>query len=440
MTEDAECAVCHQPIPKGRVHYGGVSCYSCRAFFRRNTQREELPICKGEERCRITYMDRKQCSSCRYTKCIRTGMRPELVLNEDEKKRRFKKLLRKKEEEASNVTYSPEPRYSDDESLYDRAHEMPALEPIKTNPESLNQFPRAAPFSYPFPPSTSPLYPQSMFPSTPLTTSQQWKRYEAHKTKNCIRPGKDFLTELRSEVKYYVENNQYEHKISQTSSSSIHQHYPTSPHVFSISSSSRVQVKPHPHPCMPSPPSSPEEELPMAFSHRMKDVEAWRFFANKGFLARNIFPHRNSESENAQHQETQFTTDLSKNIFDPRPSVITNQSCNYPRSLSPFEEDNSEKLDDDCETKSEEEYDEKSLETIPVSSTKVYLPENLSITKDIRKNEPSHVNDDLIFKYVHKKFRTHVDHSEKDLFSDTFPQKRKSVIFHASTTKKICVE
>ena len=23
-----------QPIPKGRVHYGGVSCYSCRAFFR----------------------------------------------------------------------------------------------------------------------------------------------------------------------------------------------------------------------------------------------------------------------------------------------------------------------------------------------------------------------------------------------------------------------
>ena len=65
-TNLAECAVCHQvlseryescvqigkrsyifvdtekhwksvflqPIPKGRVHYGGVSCYSCRAFFR----------------------------------------------------------------------------------------------------------------------------------------------------------------------------------------------------------------------------------------------------------------------------------------------------------------------------------------------------------------------------------------------------------------------
>ena len=62
-------------------------------------------------------------------------MRPELVLNEDEKKRRFKKLLRKKEEEASNVTSSPEPRYSDDESLFERVHEMPPLEPIETNPK-----------------------------------------------------------------------------------------------------------------------------------------------------------------------------------------------------------------------------------------------------------------------------------------------------------------
>ena len=39
MNEEAECAVCHQPIPKGRVHYGGVSCYFWCAFFRRNTVR-----------------------------------------------------------------------------------------------------------------------------------------------------------------------------------------------------------------------------------------------------------------------------------------------------------------------------------------------------------------------------------------------------------------
>ena len=211
----------------------------------------------------------------------------------------------------------------------------------------------------------------------------------------------------------------------------------------------------------------------MAFSHRMKDVEAWRYFANKGFLARNLFPESRMSSPDSRRnylvapdntelyvapvprypgkkeylprQGTHFATNLSKHIFEPRPSVITNHSCNYARSLSPCEEDNSakiklEKLDDDCETKSEEEYDEKNLETTPVSSTKVYLPENLSVSKDKRKNEPIQENDDLIFKYVHKKFRTHVDNSEKDSFSDNFPQKRKSVILHASTTKKICVE
>ncbi len=30
----ATCSVCKLPTHKTRIHYGGVSCYSCRAFFR----------------------------------------------------------------------------------------------------------------------------------------------------------------------------------------------------------------------------------------------------------------------------------------------------------------------------------------------------------------------------------------------------------------------
>lgn len=99
---EGECAVCYQKIPKDRIHYGGVSCYSCRAFFRRNTQREELPVCKSDGNCEVTHVDRKQCSACRYSKCIRIGMKPELVLTEDDKKKRFKKFLKKKESEAGS--------------------------------------------------------------------------------------------------------------------------------------------------------------------------------------------------------------------------------------------------------------------------------------------------------------------------------------------------
>jgi len=95
----SECGVCQQIIQKARVHYGGVSCYSCRAFFRRNTQREDIPPCKERGQCVITYTDRKLCTDCRYQKCLGSGMVPALVLNEDDKRLRFKKLHQKKKED-----------------------------------------------------------------------------------------------------------------------------------------------------------------------------------------------------------------------------------------------------------------------------------------------------------------------------------------------------
>ena len=74
-TDDIVCLVCQQKLGKTRCHYGGVTCYSCRAFFRRNTQRSELPVCKSDGGCPITTTVRKQCAACRYQKCLRyTGV------------------------------------------------------------------------------------------------------------------------------------------------------------------------------------------------------------------------------------------------------------------------------------------------------------------------------------------------------------------------------
>merc|ERR1719336_2044989 len=41
--------------------------------------------------------DRKQCSACRYSQCLRAGMRTDLILDEEEKKTRFRKALEKKQ-------------------------------------------------------------------------------------------------------------------------------------------------------------------------------------------------------------------------------------------------------------------------------------------------------------------------------------------------------
>ena len=44
----SQCAVCSTEMTKARKHYGGLSCYSCRAFFRRMTHRDRLAHCRSE--------------------------------------------------------------------------------------------------------------------------------------------------------------------------------------------------------------------------------------------------------------------------------------------------------------------------------------------------------------------------------------------------------
>lgn len=100
IESDIKCLACHVEMPKARVHYGGISCYSCRAFFRRTTQRDDLVRCKFDRKCKIEHQERKSCPPCRYEKCLRAGMRPDLVLDEDDKKKRFKKFKKVAHEES----------------------------------------------------------------------------------------------------------------------------------------------------------------------------------------------------------------------------------------------------------------------------------------------------------------------------------------------------
>jgi hypothetical protein len=51
VEDDHVCPVCGEEAPPGethRPHYGGICCYSCRAFFRRAHQRTRKPtlVCK----------------------------------------------------------------------------------------------------------------------------------------------------------------------------------------------------------------------------------------------------------------------------------------------------------------------------------------------------------------------------------------------------------
>ena len=75
------CPVCEEKSASHR-HYGGLSCLSCKAFFRRAVTGQRERVCKfrklpdPEALCSI-----RKCWACRLKRCRGSGMRRELVLS-----------------------------------------------------------------------------------------------------------------------------------------------------------------------------------------------------------------------------------------------------------------------------------------------------------------------------------------------------------------------
>ena len=83
------CQVCGDQAPE-HIHYGSVSCFSCRAFFRRSVSKSHMYVCPGNKQCSIMITTRKNCQYCRYQACLNAGMRPTWVLTDKEKQERIK--------------------------------------------------------------------------------------------------------------------------------------------------------------------------------------------------------------------------------------------------------------------------------------------------------------------------------------------------------------
>ena len=95
------CQVCGD-VAKS-YHFGGLCCDSCKSFFRRGIYNDHYLdfycTSKNEHQCRVSRINRKQCRSCRMTKCFNIGMEKKWVLSQDEchalmKKREEKKMCR----------------------------------------------------------------------------------------------------------------------------------------------------------------------------------------------------------------------------------------------------------------------------------------------------------------------------------------------------------
>lgn len=87
--DESKCHVCGDKSTGS--HFGGISCESCKAFFRRSVQRNRFEDykCSYSGECKMNTNTRKICQFCRYKSCLAIGMRPKWVLSDDERHQKY---------------------------------------------------------------------------------------------------------------------------------------------------------------------------------------------------------------------------------------------------------------------------------------------------------------------------------------------------------------
>lgn len=70
-----DCAVCGDKST-GK-HYGVSTCEGCKSFFKRTVRNSTSYTCRGNNNCTVDRDNRSRCPSCRFQKCLSTGMKKE---------------------------------------------------------------------------------------------------------------------------------------------------------------------------------------------------------------------------------------------------------------------------------------------------------------------------------------------------------------------------
>lgn len=84
------CRVCGDKAYS--YNFNVITCESCKAFFRRNANKEKEIRCPFNEQCDINIVSRRFCQRCRLQKCFGVGMKKEWIMTEEarlEKKQRI---------------------------------------------------------------------------------------------------------------------------------------------------------------------------------------------------------------------------------------------------------------------------------------------------------------------------------------------------------------
>uniref|UniRef100_A0A915BU75 Nuclear hormone receptor family member nhr-31 n=2 Tax=Parascaris univalens TaxID=6257 RepID=A0A915BU75_PARUN len=75
--ESETCRVCGDG--HARMHYGVLTCFGCKGFFRRTLKRPTEYSCRHQGNCIVDRHERNSCRYCRFKRCLEVGMDPKAV-------------------------------------------------------------------------------------------------------------------------------------------------------------------------------------------------------------------------------------------------------------------------------------------------------------------------------------------------------------------------
>uniref|UniRef100_A0A8R1DIX8 Nuclear receptor domain-containing protein n=1 Tax=Caenorhabditis japonica TaxID=281687 RepID=A0A8R1DIX8_CAEJA len=121
-TANKICRVCGDKAFS--YNFNVITCESCKAFFRRNANKEKEIRCPFNEQCEINMVSRRFCQRCRLAKCFTVGMKKEWIMSEEarlEKKQRVEENRERRLQDALNRAMEEANMEEDSENSYDEA-------------------------------------------------------------------------------------------------------------------------------------------------------------------------------------------------------------------------------------------------------------------------------------------------------------------------------
>ncbi|VDM10513.1 unnamed protein product [Wuchereria bancrofti] len=88
QSSEKSCKVCGDRAIG--YNFSVITCESCKAFFRRNANRQESLKCPFNQKCVINVLKRRFCQSCRLQRCFQVGMKKEWIMREGYRSRKHR--------------------------------------------------------------------------------------------------------------------------------------------------------------------------------------------------------------------------------------------------------------------------------------------------------------------------------------------------------------